>query len=190
MEIFIDDNDRERFIRTLVYYQQTYVEKKLSLNGFNVEDKKPPYLFDIISYSLMPNHFHLALKDNRGDGISVGLGKALNSYTRYFNTRHGRVGPLFQGSFKAAEITSDEYLFQIVRYIILNPVVAKIVDDPNKYPWSSYKDHISQSKKICNDEIVSENFREVSNFRKFLIDYMEYAQKLHSLKKILLDAEQ
>ena len=84
----------------------------------------------------MPNHFHLLLKQTIDNGISHFLSKFTNSYTKYFNTKYNRVGPVFQGVFKSVHIESDEQLMHLSRYIHLNPVVSAVVEKQNllSYP--------------------------------------------------------
>lgn len=100
----------------------------------------------------MPNHFHFLLKPAREDGVTRFISDISNSYTRYFNTKNERIGVLFQGTFKAKEITSEESLLQVSRYIHLNPVVTKTNRDkaeapnaelkPENYPFSSYRNWV------------------------------------------------
>lgn len=88
-----------------------------------------PQHLEIISYCLMPNHFHLLVKQVIDHGIVKCLNNFSNSYTRYFNIRHDRVGPLFQGRFKAVRIETDEQLLQVSRYIHLNPVASSLIEE-------------------------------------------------------------
>lgn len=69
----------------------------------------------------MPNHFHLLIKQTEQNGISEFVGKFSNSYTKYYNTKHNRVGALLQGQLKAVLIESGEQLIHVSRYIHLNP---------------------------------------------------------------------
>ncbi len=78
----------------------------------------------------MPTHIHLILKQLKEDGISAYMSKILNSYTCYFNRRTKRKGPLWESRFKRVEVTSDEQLLHLTRYIHLNPVTAHIVEEP------------------------------------------------------------
>ncbi|HTO86008.1 MAG TPA: transposase [Thermoanaerobaculia bacterium] len=90
----------------------------------------------VFAYCLMDNHVHLAVQ--RGSVSVSRFVLALHSfYAQWFNRRHGRVGHLFQGRFKAFLVEEDRYLLALLRYIHLNPVRAKIVRHPREHRWSS-----------------------------------------------------
>ena len=114
------------------------------------EELKPNFLasldekiVEVIAFCLMGNHFHFLVKQVRDNGISKFMANFMNSYTKYFNTKYQRVGPLFQGAFKAVHIESDEQLLHLSRYIHLNPVSSFMVksDQLKDYQWSSYPDY-------------------------------------------------
>lgn len=116
--IFADKTDYASFL--------TLLERLHAVFGFRVH-----------SYCLMPNHYHLYLETPRGH--LPRLMQQLNSrYTQWFNGRHGRSGPLFQGRYKALLVDKEEYSLAVSRYIHLNPVKAKLVRQPEDYAWSSY----------------------------------------------------
>ncbi len=96
------------------------------------------YRFRIHAFCLMTNHMHLALQvgDIPLSHIMQGL---VGRYTRWINWRKSRSGHLFQGRYKAVLVDADAYLCELVRYIHLNPVRAKMVDGPGEYPWSSHR---------------------------------------------------
>jgi len=96
----------------------------------------------------MPNHFHFLLKPVREDSITRFVSDISNSYTRYFNIKNERIGNLFQGTFKSKEISSEESLLQVARYIDLNPVNSSKTNPdgtlkPEDYPFSSYGNWIT-----------------------------------------------
>lgn len=115
--IFRDDADREEYLRRLARYRERF--------GFKLR-----------AYCLMDNHLHLAIE--RGPApLSRVMHTLQGSYTQWFNVRHGRVGHLFQGRYKALLVEKDRYLLALVKYIHENPVKARIVERPQDYPWSS-----------------------------------------------------
>ena len=89
------------------------------------------------AYCLMDNHYHLLIETPQGN-LSPGMRQLNGVYTQRFNRRHARVGHVFQGRFKAILVERESYLLELARYIVLNPVRAKVVKNPDRYPWSSY----------------------------------------------------
>ena len=139
--IFIQDLDYQMFLSYLKNYLST-----LSLQQVRPVRKSTLFLeIDLIAYCLMPNHFHLLIKQKSAKSIIKFMRCLINAYTRYFNTRHKRIGHLFQGKYKASLITEDLYLLQLSRYIHRNPLelfrsdLHKILSE---YPYSSYKDFL------------------------------------------------
>lgn len=97
------------------------------------------YAVELHAWVLMPNHVHLLGTPHHETSPSLmmqGLGR---KYVRHFNHRHARTGTLWEGRYKSCLVQADEYLFEVQRYIELNPVRAQLVDDPADYPWSSYR---------------------------------------------------
>ncbi len=90
------------------------------------------------AYCLMPNHYHL-LMETPDANLVRGMHRLNCRYTQWFNRRHERVGHLFQGRYKSIIVESQNYLLELARYIVLNPVRAGIVPCPGDWPWSSYR---------------------------------------------------
>ncbi len=86
----------------------------------------------------MSNHYHLLVETPDGN-LSKGMRQLNGVYTQRFNRVHGRVGHVFQGRYKAIVVQKDAYLLELARYIVLNPVRAKIVRQAGRWPWSSYR---------------------------------------------------
>lgn len=188
--IFIDKRDQHRFIKTMLYYQLIGPKPKLSnfkrSKIFSPDfDKK---IVNIVCYCLMPNHFHFLLKQLKDGGITEFISKLSNSYTKYFNTRHSRIGPLFQGEFKAVLVESDEQLVHLSRYIHLNPLVSLLVKDLGKYEWSSYKEYINPvEKSLTAKEEVLSFFASPKEYEKFIADQADYGAQLEFIKHHLLE---
>lgn len=116
--IYEDDTDRERFLEVL---------------GKVAED----FNWVCHAWCLMTNHYHLVIETPDGN-LSKGMRQLNGVYTQYSNRRHHRVGHLFQGRYKAILVDGDSYLLELARYVVLNPVRARMVDDPGAWRWSSY----------------------------------------------------
>jgi hypothetical protein len=86
----------------------------------------------------MDNHYHLVVETTEGD-LAKGMRQLNGVYTQSHNRRHHRVGHLLQGRYKAIVIDKDEYLLEVCRYVVLNPVRAKAVDRAEQWKWSSYR---------------------------------------------------
>ncbi|MBS3908806.1 MAG: transposase [Actinobacteria bacterium] len=89
------------------------------------------------AYCLMPNHYHLLL-ETREANLSKGMRQLNGIYTQRFNRKYKRSGHLFQGRYRAILVEKEAYLLKLCRYVALNPVRAKIVDKPEKWPYGSY----------------------------------------------------
>jgi REP element-mobilizing transposase RayT len=90
------------------------------------------------AYCLMSNHYHLLVETPDGN-LSKGMRQLNGVYTLHFNRRHGRVGHVFQGRYKAILVDKDDYLLELARYIVLNPVRAQMVRSAKDWGWSSYR---------------------------------------------------
>lgn len=117
--IFKDDKDRLIFLNIL-------------------KDVNKRYNWLCHAYCLMDNHYHLIIETLDGT-LSRGMRQLNGVYTQTFNKRHDRVGHIFQGRYKAILIDKENYLLEVCRYAVLNPVRAKIVEAPEKWKWSSYR---------------------------------------------------
>ena len=90
------------------------------------------------AYCLMDNHYHLLI-ETLDPNLSRGMRHLNGVYTQRFNRLHSRVGHVFQGRFKSILVEKQSYLLELCRYIVLNPVAAKMVKHPEDYEWSSYR---------------------------------------------------
>jgi len=197
---FTDKRELDRGIKTLDFYRFANLPLKLSKFLVLSESEKTKFiqkvqadsqkLVQIICYCLMPNHFHFLVKQVKEKGVSIFAANFTNSYTKYFNTKHERVGPLFQGLFKAVRVESDEQLIHVSRYIHLNPVSAFLIrpDQLESYQWSSYLEYLDlSSEKIADKEIVLDLFSSKEKYRQFVLDQVSYARELENIKHLVLE---
>jgi len=99
----------------------------------------------IHAFCLMTNHVHLAMEVANTPLSSIVQNVAFR-YTRFINRRYQRVGHLFQGRYHALLVDADSYFLELVRYIHLNPVRAKLVADPSTYLWSSHRVYLGMAE--------------------------------------------
>lgn len=149
-------------------------------------------LVDILAFCLMPNHFHFLFRQKIDNGISTFISNFTNSYTKYFNTKYERIGPLFEGVFKAVFIETDDQLIHLSRYIHLNPVVSSIIKDNQllDYGWSSYPTYMSLSKDNMinlDRETILSFFKTPKQYEKFTLDQMDYGKQLEKIKHLAID---
>lgn len=194
MPLFLDDKDFNRFLDVLSFYLDDDRPMKFSLAKL-LKDPLPQrttpathQLAESLAYVLMTNHFHLVLREVEPKGISRLMALVLNSYTRYFNTRYHRVGTTFQGTFRFVLVETDEQLMHLIRYIHLNPYVARMVDQPEGYRWSSYPDYLTnRQSRLCNPALALELAGSPERYRTFVHDFEGYALTLAGLKSHLID---
>ncbi len=184
-KVFLKDRDYERFTETIDHcltdsnkLTRKFAKKDTSLSESPV---------DVIAFCLMPNHFHLLVKQNSDNGISTFQGRLANSYTKYFNTKYDRVGPLFQGTFRTINVETDGQLLHLSRYIHLNPVVAGITNDPRAFAWSSFNSYLGDKETFVKPDIVLGNFISKDDYEQFVLDQVNYAKQLEELKHLRLD---
>jgi putative transposase len=97
------------------------------------------------AYCLMPNHYHLVVEID-APTLSSGLQRLNGVYAQTFNRRNHFVGHLFQGRFHSARVETDAHLLELARYLPLNPVRARLCDEPADWPWSSYRATVGLSR--------------------------------------------
>jgi len=144
--IFLDDKDYKVFLYILKMYLLSEEDAQKGSNPFLEDSTLQKGRFhgevELLAFCLMPNHFHLLLRQTGNEGISEFMRGLLTNYVMYFNKRHARVGSLFQGTYKAAPVTTDEQLLHVSRYIHLNPKDLSI--KASAYDYSSLYDYLGK----------------------------------------------
>jgi putative transposase len=191
--LFLNNEDRFRFIHDLYEFndeesaENIYYRQK-ALQSYEVQPHKILYewkpLVEILAFCLMPNHFHLLLKQHTEHGIVRFMQKLGTGYTMYFNQSHERVGALFQGRFKAVHIDTDRHLFYLPHYIHANPLELSFPSWENRrttkknisameqflsaYRWSSYPDYIGirNVPSLLSFLMRNELFQNETTYRK------------------------
>ena len=194
--VFINEGDYLKFIEIIKYYQND--SPGVSLSNFvrltpetrlEIEmkmKKKKNYLIDLIAYCLMPNHFHLLVRQNEEDGIMNFMHRLQNSYSHYFNLKRKDSGVLFEGRFKAIRVNSEEQLLHLSRYVHLNPYSSGLVKSLKgllKYFYSSLPEYLGEEEEMfCQKKIILNQFKNLLNYKKFIWDQADYQRSLQLIK--------
>lgn len=184
-DVFMEDKDYLRFIHDLFelnnseknpnisYYFKNNQNQFMKVQPSYIKRKPRNLLVEILAFVLMPNHFHLILRQISENGIVKFMQKVGTGYTMFFNEKYDRVGGLFQGRFKAVLVDRDEYLIHLLNYIHFNPLdlnyegstLINSMGKLKKYRWGSFLDYIGEK-----------NFPSVTS-RQFLLDFFGSEEK-------------
>ncbi|MFA6274006.1 MAG: transposase [Candidatus Paceibacterota bacterium] len=200
-EIFLDVHDYHRFI-ILLYLcnsDQPVSLEKLFRQGrsftelFTINRGNP--IVSIGAWILMPNHFHILIKEITENGIATFMRKVMTGYSMYFNKKYNRNGNLFQGRFKSEHANNDEYLKYLFSYIHLNPVklisgesnwkengikdIKKAKEFLSQYEYSSLQDYLDQNKRyknIISKKEFPEYFSKTKDIWNELLEWLNFVK--------------
>lgn len=195
-KLFIDSGISSLFLQLLSYYRSEKIYcsysyfRKMPVDAqlqirMMLQQKKYHKLI-ILSYCLMPNHFHLLIRQKSDNAVSKFMSDVLNSFTRYFNCMNKRKGPLFLPRFQAKHITSREQLIHVSRYIHLNPYVSNIVRIKalSDFTFSSFGEYLNMKKSNLSDTsiILSEFGNDPERYKSFVINHADHQKMLEYVK--------
>jgi len=190
--IFNSRAHAEHFIWTADHYRRNNKTKlseemrKKRYTYLNLLEYNPSYHVKILCYCVMPDHYHLLIKAASFDLISGYIRIIQDSYTRYFNLKNKRKGPLWQSRFRRVRVESDRQLLHLTRYVHINPTTSKLVAVPEDWQFSSYRDIIS-NEHYLKDILTEVSIRKPSIYKQFVDNQIDYQQKLKSIKRSLLE---
>jgi REP element-mobilizing transposase RayT len=177
-DIYDNNNDKTQFLSLLSCVCQTYN-------------------WVCHAYCLMTNHYHLLIETPDGN-LSKGMRQLNGVYTQRFNRSHGRVGHVFQGRYKAVFVEKESYLLELSRYIVLNPVRARMVHSAGEWPWSSYQATAGLSPALpflATDWLLAcfghQKKRAIEGYKKFVAEGAGQPSPWESLRnQVYLGGEQ
>jgi len=210
-DIFLEDEDYFRFIHdlfefndeepaTLLYYKKPFIQS-YETKSHRIGSKRK-LIVEILIFTLMPNHFHLLLKQRLENGIMKFMHKLGVGYAMYFNQKYERTGSLFQGPYKAILVEKDAHFIHLPYYIHSNPLDLKFPEWKNKeirnykeamkflenYRWSSFLDYIGKKNfpSVTQREFLLDFFGGPEQYKKNTIKWLK-EMDLESIKDLILE---
>ena len=205
---FLNEKDYFRFIHNLFEFNDEdpvlNVNYYLTSKSTGVKQRKKPrkLLVEILIFTLMPNHFHLLLRQKKEGGIIKFMQKLGTGYAGYFNKKYDRVGGLFQGRFKAVLINQDSHFIHLPYYIHLNPldlinyggstsiVWQKEMEFLENYRWSSFLDYIGKNNfpSVTQRDFLLEFFGGEKRYKEETIKWLkEKKENSEKIKDIIIE---
>ena len=182
--IFADERDMARFLFFIIHLQSPKrflnISRQVNCfikNGlFNVSKKEIDEIIEnryveLVSFILMPNHFHLIVKEAKEGGTSDYMKRVLGGHTRYFNVKNKILGHLFQGPFGIVHVKDDPQLLYLSAYVHNNVrELNKWTEEEHAYPWSSYQDFIKENRwgELLKPDIILEQFPNKDKYKFFV----------------------
>ena len=221
--VFLKDNDYLRFIHDLFEFNDAnlvipsnarfllshpsqvdynHLSQLLEIESPKVGKRPRKLLVEILAFCLMPNHFHLLIRQLASGGIIKFMQKLGVGYTMYFNTKNKRVGPLFQGRFKAVLINEPQHFAYIPDYIHSNPLdlimpdwrenglknPKKAIDFMENYRWSSFQDYIGKKNypSVTQRKFLTKFFNGPQEYKKHIQEWLR-DMRLDEIKKLIFE---
>jgi putative transposase len=146
------------------------------------------YLATVIAYCLMPNHYHLLLRQDGEVSLSKLMQAIPNIYVQSVNKQLRRKGTIFEGRYKHVHVDKDEYILHLCRYIHLNPLKAGLVPKPERWPFSNYLEWIGKrGGKLKDMDFISSFFTTPEDYKRFVIEFSVEEELKRKLQPYLLE---
>ena len=208
--IFLDDHDYFRFIHNLFEFNDPspvfnlgyFLNRNQSIDLRSRYVKRRKLIVEILAFCLMPNHFHLLIRQKEDGGITKFMRKLGIGYAKYFNQKYQRIGALFQGRYKAVPVSRGSHFIHLPYYIHFNPLdlimpewrmgkiknYKKAVKFLEFYRWSSHLDYIGKKNfpSVTQREFLLKIFRGPENYRKEVKNWLK-EMDLAEIRRLILE---
>ncbi len=187
--LFQDDNDYQTFLFYIYVYLKPIkqVLKVYPALPFRLQIKNMSSEVDALSYVLLPDHFHLLLRQSQKDSIPRFMKQLNNAYTEYYNKKYNRVGRIMHGRYKAAFIEKDDQILELSRIFHLHPEITQNVP-ADSYSWSSFREYLDSSlDSFCNKRLLLSYFSSPNRYHTFVGDIKAFHESLVRLKPQIIE---
>lgn len=180
--IFLEIKDWTRFLFLILHLQSPIVFDNVRRNietyfkhGYFVEPAGTKKIIlqrfvELVAFAIMPNHFHLIVRESEELGVARYLQRIQEAYSKYFNIKYDHKGHLFQGTYRAAHVEDNEQLLHLSAYIHKNPrELSEWKNKEQNYPWSSYQDYVQNRwGGLLRTEVVTDQFPNPTAYKEFV----------------------
>jgi putative transposase len=185
--IFNNDSERYRFLFLITHLQSersfadiseetkrfrnSLRQHRVLTPNSDIEEIISSKVVELLAFILMPNHFHLILKELKDEGIASVMQRMQNSFTKYMNIKNETSGHLFAGPYRIVHIKDNEQLLYTSAYTHLNcRELISWAGKESEYPWSSYPDYVEQNRwgKLLSTETILEQFDSPKEYRNWV----------------------
>jgi len=210
--IFLDNQDYFRFVHNLFEFNDPSPvfnlgyflnrNQSIDLRSRYIKRKPRKLIVEILAFCLMPNHFHLLIRQKEKGGITKFMRKLGVGYAKYFNQKYQRTGALFQGRYKAVLVNREAHFIHLPYYIHFNPLdllmldwrigkiknYKKAIDFLNSYRWSSHLDYAGRKNfpSVTQREFLLKIFGGAESYRKEVKNWLK-EMDLVEIKKLTLE---
>lgn len=126
---------------------------------------------ELVTFCIMPNHFHIIIKEFEEGAIAVYMQRILTAYAKYYNIKYEKSGHVFQGPYQAVHIENDRQLLYLSTYIHRNPrEISRWFNKEDQYQWSSYQDFFEKNRwdRLLIPGIVLDQFKDKKEYHEFV----------------------
>lgn len=184
--VFLEQRDYVRFMFEILYFQSPVqfphigrlVSSYTSKVGYELEESEFDSVLqgryvELVGFCIMPNHYHLLIRELAEGGIARYMQRIGNAYTKYTHAKYGSSGHTFQGRYQTSHVKDSEYLMHLSAYIHRNPRELKSWKGREiEYPWSSYQDYMKENRwgGLLAQEVILDQFEgtKQSNYADFV----------------------
>ena len=182
--LFVDTKDFARFLYLILHLQSSknfphiaraipFFEKHgvFNTDEFLTKEIIQTRVVELSAFVIMPDHFHLVLKEVKKGGISSYMQRLQNAYAKYWNAKYKKSGHLFRGPFRSLWVNQKTELPHLSPHLPKNPKdVRGFAEKELSYPWSSYIDYVGKNRfgRLLSHEIITEEFSGAKEYKKFV----------------------